>query len=131
MKIEVEGKYIVILTTAPNPDVAQKLARELVTRCLVACVNIVPGVESIYRWQGQLESSNELLLVMKTTAAKQKAFGGLWPLGAFGDSLRPLGPLAFGGLWGQPELSHCKSRKIHLAICLLLLSGMSQELLRS
>ena len=44
------------------------MAQALVERQLAACVNIVPQVESVYRWQGKVETSNEFLLVIKTTA---------------------------------------------------------------
>lgn len=57
----------IVLTTAPNLDEARKIAHALVDDRLAACVNIVPQVESIYRWQGKVESATELLLVIKTT----------------------------------------------------------------
>ena len=56
----------VILCTAP-PDQAPALARLLVTECLAACVNILPAVRSIYRWQGELCDDPESLLIIKTT----------------------------------------------------------------
>ncbi len=71
MKIELNGEYVVILSTAPNLEVAQSLSRNLVTSGLAACVNIVPGVESIYRWEGKVESGQELLLIIKTVASRQ------------------------------------------------------------
>lgn len=46
------------------------MARALVENRLAACVNVVPGVESIYRWQGEVETAQEALLIMKTTAAR-------------------------------------------------------------
>lgn len=57
-----------ILTTAGSRDEAQKIAHALVDRRLAACVNIVSGVESIYRWQGKVEEASEWLLLIKTTA---------------------------------------------------------------
>lgn len=60
----------IILTTAGSHDEAQRIARALVERQLAACVNIVPGVDSIYRWQGKIENAQEWLLVIKTTAGK-------------------------------------------------------------
>lgn len=62
------GKRIV-LTTASSEEEARKIARHLIERRLAACVNIVPQVVSIYRWQGKLEESREWLLIVKTTAA--------------------------------------------------------------
>ena len=67
----------IVLTTAGSQTEARKLARALVQRKLAACVNIVPGVESIYRWQGQIESSQEWLLVVKASETKVKAAGDL------------------------------------------------------
>lgn len=55
----------VVLCNAP-PDHAERIARELVERRLAACVNIVPGVVSIYRWQGKVERDTEHTLLIKT-----------------------------------------------------------------
>ena len=63
------GAVRILLSTAPDGDTAQRLARALVEEELAACVNVVPGVRSTYRWQGAIEDSDELLLVIKTTAA--------------------------------------------------------------
>ncbi len=60
---------ILVLTTASSPDEARKLARALVERLLAACVNIVPQVASIYRWEGEVEEGEEWLLIVKTTRA--------------------------------------------------------------
>ncbi len=60
----------IVLSTAGSEDEARQIARHLVERKLAACVNIVPQVESIYRWQGKVESSREWLLLIKTTAEK-------------------------------------------------------------
>lgn len=57
-----------VLTTAGSHDEAQKIARELVDRRLAACVNVIPQIESIYRWQGKVESTTEWLLIIKTQA---------------------------------------------------------------
>ncbi len=58
----------VVLTTAGSEEEARRVARALVERKLAACVNIVSGVESVYRWKGAVETSAECLLVIKTTA---------------------------------------------------------------
>jgi periplasmic divalent cation tolerance protein len=58
----------VVLTTAPNEDVALRLARRLVESRAAACVSVVPGVTSVYAWRGRVEEEREWLLVAKTTA---------------------------------------------------------------
>ena len=60
----------IVLCTAGSQDEARKIARHLVEQRLAACVNIVPRMESIYRWQGKLESSGEWLLLIKTTVER-------------------------------------------------------------
>ena len=60
----------IVLSTAGSEDEARKLARHLVEHNLAACVNIVPQIESIYRWQGKVESSREWLLLIKTSAQR-------------------------------------------------------------
>ncbi|UCF18517.1 MAG: divalent-cation tolerance protein CutA [Gemmatimonadota bacterium] len=59
------NKVVLILVTAPDVQVAEGLARRLVEERLVACVNILPGLRSIYRWQGEVEDSAEALLLLK------------------------------------------------------------------
>jgi periplasmic divalent cation tolerance protein len=59
----------IVLTTAGSEEEARKIACALVDRQLAACVNIVPQMESIYRWQGKVEESREWLLLIKTSAA--------------------------------------------------------------
>lgn len=58
-----------VLTTAGSEEEARKIARALVERRLAACVNIVPHVQSVYRWQETVEEAVEWLLMIKTTAA--------------------------------------------------------------
>jgi periplasmic divalent cation tolerance protein len=58
---------LVVLCTAPTVEVAAVLARALVEARLAACGNVVPGLRSIYRWQGRVEDQPEVLLVLKTT----------------------------------------------------------------
>jgi periplasmic divalent cation tolerance protein len=59
-----------VLTTAGSHDEARRISHALVERRLAACVNIVPQVESVYRWQGNVEQAKEWLLLIKTTAGK-------------------------------------------------------------
>jgi len=57
---------VVVLSTTPDPETAAAIARDLVGRGLAACVNLLPGVRSIYRWEGAVEEAQEVLLVIKT-----------------------------------------------------------------
>jgi periplasmic divalent cation tolerance protein len=57
----------IVLSTAGSEEEARKIARHLVDQQLAACVNIVPHIESIYRWQVKIESNREWLLLIKTT----------------------------------------------------------------
>jgi len=70
-----------VLTTAGSREEAKRLAHALVEQRLAACVNLVPGVTSVYRWQGKVESADEILLVIKTSVAN---------LGRLEESLRAL-----------------------------------------
>ena len=78
-----ESALRVVLMTAPNGEVAREIARTLVAERLAACVNIVPGVESIYRWEGKVEQEAEVLLIAKTReeccAGLEKRVGALHP----------------------------------------------------
>ncbi|PYX60515.1 MAG: divalent-cation tolerance protein CutA [Acidobacteria bacterium] len=60
----------IVLSTAGSEQEAHKIAHVLVKRRLAACVNIVPRVQSIYRWKGEIESAQEWLLLIKTRADK-------------------------------------------------------------
>lgn len=57
-----------VLVTAPDAETAARLARQLVEERLVACANLLPGVRSIYRWEGAVQDDAEVLLVLKTGA---------------------------------------------------------------
>lgn len=57
----------VVMTTTGDIDEARRLGRTLVEERLAACATVVPAVESIYHWQGEIESSNEVLLLLKTS----------------------------------------------------------------
>jgi periplasmic divalent cation tolerance protein len=61
---------IAVFITAPSNEEASRLADMLIERKLAACVQILPAVESVYRWQGKVERQPEVLLIAKTLAAK-------------------------------------------------------------
>jgi periplasmic divalent cation tolerance protein len=63
----------VAFATAPDAEVAARIARALVEERLVACANLVAGVRSIYRWQGRVEDESEVMLVLKTRADRVDA----------------------------------------------------------
>jgi len=59
--------HLLIMCTCPDQDTAQTIAHQLVDRALAACVNILPGLTSIYQWRGKRETAQEHLLLIKTT----------------------------------------------------------------
>jgi len=63
----------IVLMTAPDAEVGAGLGRVLVEERLAACVNLLPGVRSIYRWEGRIEEEGEVLLVAKTTRDRCEA----------------------------------------------------------
>ena len=71
------AKFVVVLVTAPDLKRGRKLARAALAARLVACVNLVPRIESHYWWQGKLESGLEVLLVIKTTTKRLAALEDL------------------------------------------------------
>ncbi len=74
---------LIVLCTFPDLGKAREIGTALVESQLAACVNLIPAVESIYRWQGQVETAAEVLALFKTTAAA-------WP--RFESRLRELHP---------------------------------------
>jgi periplasmic divalent cation tolerance protein len=66
-------QFRIVLTTASSHDEAKRIAKALVEGRLAACVNLVGGVESIYRWQGEVEEAAEVLLLIKTNVEKLEA----------------------------------------------------------
>jgi periplasmic divalent cation tolerance protein len=61
-----EVEHLVMLVTAGSEEEARKIARALVRSMLAACVNVIPGITSIYRWQDEVQEDREWLLVVKT-----------------------------------------------------------------
>lgn len=68
--VKTKSQFRMVLVTAPDMRVARKLARAALAARLVACVNLMPRIESHYRWQEKLEKGAEVLMVMKTTARR-------------------------------------------------------------
>lgn len=62
----------IILSTCGDRAEADRISRSLVESELAACVNLVPGVQSVYRWQGKVESASEILLLIKTSSERVK-----------------------------------------------------------
>jgi periplasmic divalent cation tolerance protein len=64
---------VVVFTTFPDQDTARHIVRTLVEERLIACGNLLPNVESIYRWKGEVETNNEVFAVLKTGQARYAA----------------------------------------------------------
>ena len=64
---------LLCLATAPDRTVAERIARALVDERLAACVNLLPGITSVYRWQGAVETGEEVLLLAKTVPTQLEA----------------------------------------------------------
>ncbi len=69
----VDTAYVEVHVTTPDGTTAADLAHLLVDEGLAACVQVIPGVTSVYRWQGAVETTREHLLLVKTTAAAFEA----------------------------------------------------------
>lgn len=67
------AKFALVLVTAPNLKTARLLAKAALQARLIACANLVPKLESHYRWQGKLESSTEVLLILKAPKTRLAA----------------------------------------------------------
>ena len=67
------AKFAIVLVTAPDLKIARALAKAALQAKLIACANLVPKIESHYWWQGKIESSAEVLLVLKTQKSRLAA----------------------------------------------------------
>jgi periplasmic divalent cation tolerance protein len=65
----------IVFCTCPDTASAERIADALVGESLAACVNLLPAVTSVYRWQGQVERASEIQLLIKTTAGRLEALG--------------------------------------------------------
>lgn len=61
---------IVVLTTLASPDEAHQFVRTLLERRLIACGTLLPGAKSLYRWQGKIAEEQEVVVLLKTRAAR-------------------------------------------------------------
>ena len=85
-------KILLTLSTFPDAEAARRISTQLVTEKFAACANVLPGVESIYRWKEKIESGNETLVFFKVSEERQQAFQ---------DKLRSLHP------YEVPEIISC------------------------
>lgn len=58
--------YQIVLCNCPNDDIANRIAKHLVELKLAACVNVLPGIRSVYQWQGNIEIDSEVQLIIKS-----------------------------------------------------------------
>ena len=69
---EAASEGLLVMTTTPNEEAATTLARALVDESLAACVQVVPGLRSFFRWEGQVQDEPELLLLIKTAPDRRE-----------------------------------------------------------
>jgi periplasmic divalent cation tolerance protein len=67
------GQMLVILVTTASPEEAVKIARAVVSAGLAACANIIPAIQSMYRWKGKLVKEQEALVMLKSTKSRYRA----------------------------------------------------------
>ena len=67
-------KILLALSTFPDGETARRISNQLVTEKFAACANILPGVESIYRWKEKIDTGNETLVFFKLSEDRQAAF---------------------------------------------------------
>ena len=72
-KLMIKKEILILLSTCPDTATAERIARELVATSLAACVNVVPGLRSIYRWNGAVQADEEVLMILKTTTERLPA----------------------------------------------------------
>ena len=76
-------KILLAFSTFPDAETARRISNQLVSESLAACANILPTIESIYRWKNKIESGNEILVLFKLSEDRKSAFQ---------DKLRSLHP---------------------------------------
>jgi periplasmic divalent cation tolerance protein len=73
MSAPAPAEFLVVLVTVPDAETGARIARALVEERLAACVNVIPGVRSIYAWEGKINDDGECLCVVKTRRALYEA----------------------------------------------------------
>ena len=68
-----DKEFLVVLCSCPDHENARRIAHDLVSGSLVACVNVVPGLRSIYRWNGSVQDDAEVMMILKTTRDRLEA----------------------------------------------------------
>ena len=68
------AKILLALSTFPDAETARRISNQLVSEKFAACANILPAVESIYRWKERIETAGEVIVFFKTTPDRQEAF---------------------------------------------------------
>jgi len=68
------AKILLALSTFPDAETARRISNQLVTEKFAACANVLPAVESIYRWKEKIETASEIIVFFKTTPDRQTAF---------------------------------------------------------
>ena len=76
-------KILLALSTFPDTEIARRISNQLVSESFAACANILPALESVYRWKNKIESGNEILVLFKLSEDRRSAFQ---------DKLRSLHP---------------------------------------
>jgi periplasmic divalent cation tolerance protein len=67
-------KVLLALSTFPDADTARRISHQLIAERLAACANLLPPLESIYRWKDEIETANETLVLFKVSEDRQSAF---------------------------------------------------------
>jgi periplasmic divalent cation tolerance protein len=68
MYMQMSSEILMVYCTCPDEQVAESISTHIVERGLAGCVNRIPGLTSVYKWEGEMKSGTEVLLLIKTTA---------------------------------------------------------------
>jgi periplasmic divalent cation tolerance protein len=69
-------KPLLVYTTLPDADTALSIGEELVSEGLTACINVLPGIRSVYRWKGAIEHGEEVVVILKSRAGLRERLHG-------------------------------------------------------